>query len=336
MLFSDLQSYLAHNTLDPLWVITGEEPLLMLEAADLLRAKAREEGALEREVLNASAVWDWSKLPESCMAMSLFGDKKIVELRLASPRPGLKGTKALADAGSLGLDGVTLIITIPYDWTLKKASWYKALTAHAQLVECNPVSARELPAWFAERLGRHGLRAEPAALRILAQRCEGNLLAAAQEVLKLAYLLPKDSLVTEQNVTDSVRDVARFDVENLLEAMFAGDAAKSLRIVENLNAAGEVIPSFLWMITEELRMTLRFRDALDHGSDRTSAMRQAGVWGDRAARITRAGGRLNTRRLASALLLCADIDKISKGLVVPNRDSDPWVEIASLAAFVAS
>lgn len=120
MRFSDLESYLAQTPLAPLWVITGEEPLLMLEAADLLRAKAREEGATEREVLNASAIWDWSKLPESCTAMSLFGDKKIVELRLASPRPGVKGTQALTDIASMPLDGVTLVVTIPYDWSLKK------------------------------------------------------------------------------------------------------------------------------------------------------------------------------------------------------------------------
>ena len=130
--------------------------------------------------------------------------------------------------------------------------------------------------------------------------------------------------------------MARFDVENLLEAMFAGDASKALRIVENLNAAGESIPSFMWMITEEIRMALRYRDAVDHGADRASALRQAGIWGDRAARVTRAAGRLNPRKLASALLLCADIDKISKGLVVCNRDTDPWVEIAALAAFIAS
>lgn len=333
---TDLESALARGPLAPLWVITGVEPLLMLEAADIIRARAREEGATEREVLNASALWDWSKLPESCMAMSLFGDKKIVELRVASPRPGVKGTQALADIAQMPLDGVTLIVTIPYDWSLKKASWYKTLTAKAEVVECNPVAARELPAWFAARLAKRNLKAEPGALKILADRCEGNLLAAAQEVLKLAYLYPAGSVISEDAVSDSVRDVARFDVENLLEAMFAGDAPKALRIVENLNAAGESIPSFMWMITEELRMALRFRDAVDHGADRSSALRQAGIWGDRSARVTRAAGRLNTRKLASALLLCADIDKISKGLVVPNRDTDPWVEISALAAFVAS
>lgn len=336
MRFADLEPQLSRGALDPLWVITGEEPLLMLEAADMLRRKAREEGATEREILNASATWDWSKLPESCMAMSLFGDKKIVELRLASPRPGTKGTKMLSEIGSLPLDGVTLIITIPYDWSLKKAAWYKALTAAARVVECEPVTARELPRWFADRLAKKGLKAEPAALQILSARCEGNLLAAAQEILKLSYLYPQGNVITEELVADSVRDVARFDVENLLEAMFAGDAPKALRIVENLNAAGESIPSFMWMITEEIRMTLRMRAALDAGADRSSALRQAGVWGTRGARITRAAGRLNTRKLASALLLCADIDAISKGLVVPNRDSDPWVEIASLAAFLAA
>lgn len=336
MRFSDLESHLSHGPLSPLWVITGEEPLLMLEAADLLRAKAREEGATEREVFNASATWDWSKLPESCVAMSLFGDKKIVELRLASPRPGIKGTQALADIGSQPLDGVTLIITIPYDWTLKKAAWYKSLIAQAEVVECNPVSARELPAWLAARLAKKNLKAEPAALKILADRCEGNLLAAAQEVLKLAYLFPADSVITESAVSDSVRDVARFDVENLLEAMFAADPGKALRIVENLNAAGESIPSFMWMVTEEIRMTLKYRHAVDNGVDRSSALRQAGIWGDRSTRITRAAGRLNARKLASALMLCADIDKISKGLVVPNRDTDPWVEIAALAVFIAS
>lgn len=335
MQFQDLAAGLK-TALAPLWVVTGEEPLLMLEAADMIRSKARQEGCTEREVLNASAVWDWSKLFDACQAMSLFGDKKIVELRLASPKPGVKGAEVLSQLSQTPLEGVVVIITIPWDWSLRSAAWYKKLTAAARTVECAPVSARELPAWFRERLGRLGLTAQAEAVEILSERCEGNLLAANQEVLKLYYRFGRDHHVTADDVSGSVLDVASFDAENLLEAVFGGDGAKAVRILENLHAKGEAIPSFLWAISEDIRCALRLRALMDQGVAQAAAAERLRIFPrERKRRAMAASRRMSARKLASALMLAADIDKISKGLVVADRDSDAWIELASLASFLA-
>ena len=335
MLFQDLAAALK-GTLSPLWLITGEEPLLMLEAADMIRQQARAQGCTEREVLNASALWDWSKLIDACQAMSLFGDKKIVELRLASPRPGVKGADMLGRIAQMPLDGVVLIISVAWDWQLKSAAWYKKLAAAAQVVECAPVPARELPAWFKGRLAQKGLSAEPEALRILAERCEGNLLAANQEVLKLYYRFGQGKTIEANDVSESVLDVSRFDVENLLEAIVSGDGAKAVRVLENLRAKAESIPAFLWAIAEDLRAAARVRSLMDAGISKNAALMQARIFPEsRKRRAGLAASRMTSRRLASALMLAADIDKISKGLVVADRDADPWIELASLASFLA-
>lgn len=334
MRFSDLPRALAGDP-QPLWVITGEEPLLMIEAADLIRERARQVGYSEREVLNAQANWNWQQVFDSCQAMSLFGDRKIVELRLASSKPGTQGAQALSELGTIPLDGVLVVVTIPWDWSLKKAKWFTLLTQNAQLVQCDAVSARDLPAWFAQRLARNDQRAEPEALQLLAERCEGNLLAASQEVLKLAYRHPKGATITASDVAETVSDVSRFDVDNLLEAMFSGDAPRSVRIVENLRAKAEPVPALMWMITDELQGAAKARCAIDNGLPQASALQQSGLFGPRRTRVAKALGRLSSKRLASALMLCADIDRLSKGLTVPDRDSDVWLEIATLVSFVA-
>ena len=335
MRFQDLAATL-QGTLSPLWLVTGEEPLLMLEAVDMIRQKARAEGCTEREVLNASGTWDWSKLIDACQAMSLFGDKKIVELRLSSPRPGVKGADMLGRVPQMPLEGVVLIITVAWDWQLKSAAWFKKLTAAAQVVECAPVSARELPGWFKARLAKWGLSADPEALHILSERCEGNLLAANQEVLKLYYRFGKGKMVQAADVSESVLDVSRFDVDNLLEAIVAGDGAKAVRVLENLRAKAESIPAFLWAIAEELRAAARVRALMDAGVSKSSALAQLRIYPEaRRRRAGLAASRMSSRKLASALMLAADIDKISKGLVVADRDADPWIELASLASFLA-
>lgn len=335
MRFQDLERSITAEP-QPLWVITGDEPLLMLEAADLLRQKAREAGYTEREVLNASAVWNWSELFEHCQAMSLFGDKKIVELRLASPKPGVKGAQALTDIAQMPLDGVLLIITIPYDYSLKKLAWWKALTAAAETVECSALTARELPTFFKERLAKNKQSAEPQAIRILCERCEGNLLAASQEVLKLAYRHPEGAVITAADVEETVSDVSRFDADNLLEAIAAADAAKAVRVVENLRAKDEPIPSLMWLLTDEIRTMLKVRGYMDQGMSKDAAIQKAMIWpAAKKFRVSKALSRHSSKKLASAMMLAADIDRISKGLFVADRDSDPWLEILSLVAFLA-
>lgn len=322
----------------PLWLITGEETLSMLEAADMLRAQARSEGYREREVLNASAQWDWSQLFDSCQAMSLFGDLKLVELRLASSKPGTSGSKALETLSQMPLDGVIVLVTVPYDYALGKAKWFTALqqSAGANVVQCPAVRARDLPAWFNARLARNGQTAEPEAVRLLCERCEGNLLAANQEVLKLAYRHPRGAVISARDISDSVSDVSRFDIDNLLDAVFTGDAPKAVRVVHSLRAKGEAIPAFLWALTDEIRMAAHTRNLIDGGMPREAALKSAGAaWLQHKERVTRAVSRMSARKLESALILAGDVDRISKGLVVPDRDTDAWLELESLVGFLA-
>ena len=171
---------------------------------------------------------------------------------------------------------------------------------------------------------------------LLTERCEGNLLAAAQEVLKLAYQYPKGTRITAEMIERAVGDVARFDIENLISATFTGDAAKALRIVENLKAEGEAMPAIVWQFTDETRAALLTRTYMDQGENVRDAMMHAGVRGfDKTARIQSVVNRNNARRLEAALTLCADLDRLGKGLKVKDRDSDVWLELASLAAFLA-
>ena len=281
----------------PLWLVTGEEPLLMIEACDALRAAARAEGYTERQILDARANWDWSQVFDACRAMSLFAEKRIVEIRLTSFRVGTKGSETLTALASEPLDGVVVIISMPSDWSVKKLAWWKKLTAAASVVECNPVSPSDLPLWLRERLARYELSADAEAIELLASRCEGNLLAASQEVLKLSYQYDKGTRITGDMVKSGVLDVARFDTEKLLDAALTGDAGK--------------LP----------------RDALW----------EAGVRGqDKAARIRSCAQRNNRQRLEAALMLCADIERLGKGLVVKDKDGDAWLELASLTTFLAN
>lgn len=308
----------------------------MLEAADMLRNAARAEGYTERVVLNANAVWNWSELFEHCQSMSLFADKKIVELRLASPKPGVKGAQALIDLASLPLDGVVVLISMASDYSVKKLAWWKKLTAASTVVECDAVKARELPRFFIDRLARNAQTAEDEAVRILCERCEGNLLAAGQEVLKLSYRHPRGAHITAADVEQTVSDVSRFDTENLLEAMAAADAAKAVRIVENLRAKAEPIPSLMWLITDEIRTLLKVRSLMDAGLAKAAALERASIWSPvKKQRISNIVNRYSTKKLTSAMLLAADIDRISKGLFAAERDSDPWLEILSLVNFMA-
>ncbi|MCF0254217.1 MAG: DNA polymerase III subunit delta [Duodenibacillus sp.] len=323
--------------LPALWFVTGDEPLLMVEAADAIREAARAQGFEEREVLDASSVWDWSRLAVACQSVGLFASRKIVELRLAQPKPGVKGAQALQDICRARLEDVILVISIPGgDWSVPKTAWHQALTAAAEVVQCRPVPAAQLPGWFAERLARKGLTAAPEALQLLAQRCEGNLLAANQEVLKLSYQYPEGTEITLARIKDAVGDVARFDAEALLTAIADGDAGKALRVTASLEAEGEQIPVLVWQLADEVRCACRLQEALARGTPRTMAMRAAGVYDPaKGARVTRLANKHSAKKLASALMLVADIDRLGKGLKVRERGDAPWAEIASLAAFLA-
>ncbi len=332
---TDLGKFLKKDSIAPLWFITGEEPLLMIEAADAIREHAKSLGFEEREVLNASATWDWSILESSCREVGLFSPQKVIELRLASFRPGVKGAKALAELSEMPLENVVVIVSMPYDWSVKKLAWFKALSSASQFIECAAVSLKELPDWFERRFKLQGQEAEREACEVLSARCEGNLLAARQELLKLAYQYPKGTRITADMVREAVGDVSRFDASSLVDALMRGDATRALKILESLKAEGEVIPNVMWMLADEIRAAARVASLVNHGQSIDSALRACAVFGpDKISRVRALATRASEKKLQSALILVGDIDRIGKGLVVANRDADPWLEIASLASFL--
>jgi DNA polymerase-3 subunit delta len=312
--------------LKPLYTVYGEEVLLALEAADRIRAQARAAGHAEREVLSVESGFDWSALAMSGNSLSLFGARRILELRIPTGRPGTEGADALKRyVADLPPDTVTLALLPKLDKATLASAWFEALDAAGVTVVANPVPSARLPRWLAGRLAQQGQEADPQTLQFLADMVEGNLLAAQQEVHKLALLFPPGRLTLEA-VEPAVADVARYDVFKLGESLLSADRARFVRMLEGLQGEGVAPPLVLWAIAEEIRTLLRVSGAVSHGRPLQAALREARVWGARAELLPRALRRLQVPDLEEALLQAAATDRVSKGLV----RGDVWEELLRL------
>ncbi|MBK6638517.1 MAG: DNA polymerase III subunit delta [Rhodocyclaceae bacterium] len=251
--------------LAPLYVVHGNEPLLVIEAGDAIRACARKQGYDEREVIVASANFRWDDLFLSAGNLSLFGGSKLVDLRIPSGKPGREGGEALQRyARSVG-SGVVTLITLPeLDWQAKKAAWVTALGNAGVMIECNAPALAQLPVWIAARLKRQEQTASRAALEFMASHVEGNLLAAHQEIQKLGLLYPQGELSLAQ-CEAAVLNVARYDISDLRDAVKARDAARTARTLEGLKAEDAALPLVLWALATEAR-TSGHRPALLHAA----------------------------------------------------------------------
>lgn len=319
------------GSLPPVFLVASDEPLLSLEAQDAIRATARGLGYAERDVLNTDARFDWSKLAEAAQGLSLFAEKKIVEVRLPSGKPGAAGAKALETHASNALDGVMTMVSVPrLERRDRQARWVEALERAGVMVDIDTVERAQLPQWICRRLATQNQSAGRDALEFMADKVEGNLLAAHQEVIKLALLYPSGQLTLEQ-VTDSVLNVARYDVFQLPIAMLSGDAARVRKTMAGLEAEGEATPLVLWVITEELRTLLRVKAHVDAGRPFSAAARESRLWGPRERLFERALARVSSDALEAALQRAAEIDRLAKGLLAPRTDSDVWLELTDLA-----
>ncbi len=321
--------------LPPVFVVASDEALLSLEAQDAIRAVARRQGYTEREVLQADGRFDWSKLTEAAGGLSLFADKKIVEIRLPGGKPGVAGATALEAHAAQAGEGLLTIVALPrLDRRAKEARWVLALERAGVLIEIESVDRMRLPQWIGERLARQKQRAGSEALEFVAERVEGNLLAAHQEIAKLGLLYPEGELTLAQ-VTDSVLNVARYDVFQLPVAMLGGDAARIRKTMAGLEAEGEAIPLVLWAITEELRTLLRVKQQVQSGQPFSAAARANRLWGPRERLAERLLPRLTEEALAAGLERAAQVDRLAKGLRAPGSDSDAWLELTDLALSIA-
>lgn len=324
------------GSMPPVFVVASDEALLSIEAQDAIRATARSLGYVEREVLNADARFDWSKLAESMQALSLFADKKIVEVRLPGGKPGQAGANALEAHAAAANDSVMTIVALPrLDRRDMQSRWVSALERAGVLVDIDTVQRAQLPHWIARRLKQQSQSTTTEALEFIADKVEGNLLAAQQEVRKLALLYPAGELTLDQ-IADSVLNVARYDVFQLPLAMLSGDAVRIRRTMAGLEAEGEAIPLVLWVITEELRTLLRLKAHVEAGRPFSVAARDNRLWGPREKLAERALSRVSVATLEAALQRAADVDRAAKGLDAPKVDSDAWLELTELALSVAT
>ncbi len=308
----------------PLYVIHGDEPLLALEAGDAVRAAARAAGCDERETLVAEAHFKWDALLAANASVGLFGERKLVDLRIPSGKPGVEGAAALERYAADPNPGNVTVITLPrLDSATQKSAWFTALTRNAVTVAVQPVERTELPGWIAARLARQQQSAAAPTLEFLAELCEGNLLAARQEIDKLGLLLPPGELAHE-DVERAVADVARFDVFALSAAWLAGDAARALRILAALRLAGEALTLIVWQLSEDVHALAAIHQAVRGGMPAANAIRNARVWGKRQAAMESAHRRIAARDVPGLLARLAPLDALAKGL---GRD-DPWDALA--------
>ncbi len=324
-----LDAHLA-KTLAPLYVIVSDEHLLALEAADRIRKAARAQGLTEREVLVVERSFKWGELLAANQSQSLFGDRKLIELRIPTGKPGKEGGQALQEyAGALNPDNVTLITLPKLDWQTQKAAWVAALQQAGVYIEIPLVERAQLPAWIGARLAAQRQSADRPALDFIADRVEGNLLAAHQEIQKLALLYPEGKLSFEQ-IQDAVLNVARYDVFKLNEAMLAGDTSRLARMIDGLKGEGEALPLVLWAMAEEIRTLLKLKAGMAQGKSVGMLLKEYRIWGPRERLMEPALRRLALSTLENALQEAAQIDKMVKGLRAKGFAGDAWDALLQL------
>ncbi|MCC6535368.1 MAG: DNA polymerase III subunit delta [Burkholderiales bacterium] len=309
-----------------LYTIVGEEPLLALEAVDRLRAHARSLGYAERTLLVVEAGFDWGSLAAAGASLSLFAERRLIELRIANGKPGTAGAEAIERyASKLAPDTVTLVALPGVDRKTTQARWFQALERHGSVVDARSVERPRLPRWLAGRLTQNGQSADDATLQFIADRVEGNLLAAWQEVQKLALLFAPGKLAADA-VRKAVLDVARFDIDDASLALLRGEAAHYVRIVDHLQAEGAALPLVLWGLANDVRSAYLAAAAIARGTAVASALQEVRAYGARRGALEAAAKRWSATELERALVRCAEIDRLAKGLGSGNA----WDEIRNL------
>ena len=308
-----LQQNLSQGLL-PIYIASGDETLLVQECCDAIRSTCRQQG-FSREVLHVDTSFDWNELLASANAMSLFSERKLIELRLPSGKPGTEGSKALVEyAANASPDNVLLIICNKIETSATRSKWYKTIESSGAGIQCWPIDAHNLPRWIDQRLHQAGLKASNEAIQMLADRVEGNLLAAVQEIEKLRLSVDGD-VIDADTITAAVSDNARYDVFGLVDRALEGNASSSLRMLQGLKAEGTAPPAILWALSRELRTLCQCAEQLQQGNGIDRVLQNQRVWDKRKALIKNALRRLNVKQLQALIKLANQIDEAIKGMV---------------------
>ena len=338
-----LQAHLQKG-LRSLYTLHGDEALLLQEAADAIRAAARQQGFTERSVhVVSGAHFDWSEVLAAGGSMSLFAERQILEIRVPTGKPGKEGSpmiQQLAQSAEGNDSTLTLFILPRLDSATKKGAWFGALEQFGVSLQIDSLDRAQLPQWIAQRLklqnqsvasGQDGQNC----LQFFADRVEGNLLAAHQEIQKLSLLYPEGEL-THAQVESAVMNVARYDVFKLSEAVLAGQVARVQRMLDGLQAEGEAAVLVHYTLAEDIRALKRVKDAMAEGRPLPMALREQRIWGARERLFERVLPKLSAARLAQLLKNAHQVDGIVKGLKVADWPTDPWQALQRLALRVSS
>ena len=308
------------KTLAPLYLVFGEEPLQSQEAADAIRAAACERGYDERDCLTVETGFDWGTLRQRAASRSLFAGRRLLDLRLGNAKPGDAGAKALADYAARPADDTVLLITTgKLDWQTQKSRWFAALDGAGVMVQAAPVEAGQLLGWIDRRLRNRGLNPTPEAVNLLGERVEGNLLAAAQEIEKLALLVDSRELTVEA-VLAAVGDSARYSIYDWVDAALLGKPERVTRILDVLRGEGVEPVLVNWALHQEVRRLAILAFARDHGQALEAALAEQKVWEKRKPLMRQALQRLNLGDCRHLLRACAQTDRLIKGA----EAGSPW------------
>lgn len=302
-----------------------------MQACDAIRHQAQQEGYAERSIFQVDAGFDWNQVWVDCGSLSLFSEKKVIEIRLPTGKPGISGSKMLEQlVHQPPPDTLILVITGKLDAATRRSKWYRAFDAEGICVQIWPLSPQQLPGWIRQRMKQLGLQPDAEAVDLLADRIEGNLLAADQEIQKLK-LLSHDAHITVQNVLDSVADSSRHNVFEFVDSVLQQESGKLSRMLGNIRAEGIQAPVILWALARELRLLFFVSEAFEKKHNIDQVMRERGVWNNRQGLV---GGAARRRRSAfwqSCLMRCSRIDRMIKG----RADGNYWDELLQLGIRMA-
>lgn len=323
--FHELGKHL-RQPLKPVYVVSGDEPLQHGEACDLIRKTARERGFDERIVLEAGSKFDWQELSAECNALSLFARQRVFDLRIPGGKPGTEGSKALVSYCENPPEDSLLLVSLPkIDQKQARSKWFQALDRAGVTIQVWPVSEQRLGPWIEQRMRHQGLTPEPAAIQLLAEKIEGNLLAASQEIEKL-LMLHGPGVITAEQLTASVADSARFDVFALTDAALAGQAGRAMRILSGLNKEGTAPAIIIWALSREIRQMLQIASVLQDGYPQAKVFTDFKIWDKRKPLVSRALKRLSVRQWQHLLGACYQADLAVKG----QSKQDCWSLFADL------
>ncbi len=301
--------------LNAIYLVTGDESLLVQEACDQIRHAATQEGCSERELHHTDAGFHWDTLINSANSLSLFSDKKLIEIRVHNGKPGDQGSKAIVEYCDNAEEDNTLLLVLPkIDKRSQNSKWYKAIDAKGAIVTIWPISPQQLPHWIEQRLQKKGLTATPDAIEILCAKIEGNLLAAVQEIEKLK-LLVENQHIDAQTMADAVTDSARYDVFSLVDKAISSDSRAAITHLHGLRGEGTEPTLILWALSREIRVLTLMKESMENGKSFDFAAKQAGVWDKRKSLIQHALFRLHLKHLHMLIRKSGQADKMIKGIV---------------------